>query len=158
MKSRGECPDDESWELGSRQMPVVESATHMGFLRTSTNQELEAVESSIQKAKRTLYSLMEFGLHGENGLDPETALSLLQTYVLPVLTYRREVIIPTGHPLSILDIQYKKIIKHILSLLNNTADPAIYLLSGTLPIEAIVHKRMLSLFGNITRLSEASIE
>ena len=37
-------------------------------------------------------------------------------------------------------------------------DPAIYILYGTLPAEAIIHKRVLSLFGNITRLSGESIE
>ena len=38
------------------------------------------------------------------------------------------------------------------------ADPAIYLLSGALPVEAVIHKRILSLFGNITRLPSQSIE
>ena len=38
------------------------------------------------------------------------------------------------------------------------ADPAIYILSGTLLAEAVIHKRVLSLFGNITRLSGESIE
>ena len=39
-----------------------------------------------------------------------------------------------------------------------TADPAVYLLSGLLPAEALIHKRMLSLYGNITRLPENSVE
>lgn len=55
--------------------------THMGILRTSKNQEMLNVEANIQKARRTVFSLMGSGLHGENGQDPETALSLLQTYV-----------------------------------------------------------------------------
>ena len=38
------------------------------------------------------------------------------------------------------------------------ADRAIYLLSGTLPIEAMIHHRVLAFFGNISRLSESSIE
>jgi hypothetical protein len=33
------------------------------------------------------YSLMGTGLHGENGLDPETSISLLKTYILPISTY-----------------------------------------------------------------------
>ena len=35
-----------------------------------------------------------------------------------------------------------------------TADSAVYLLSGLLPAEALIHKRMLSLYGNSTRLPE----
>ena len=51
---------------------------------------------------------MEAGLHGENGLDPDTSIHLLQTYVLPVLVYALEVVLPTGFHLDKLDKVYKK--------------------------------------------------
>ena len=38
------------------------------------------------------------------------------------------------------------------------ADPAIYLLSGTLPIEAMIYHRVLTFFGNVSRRSDSSIE
>ena len=57
-----------------------------------------------------------------------------------------------------LEKQYKRLIKQILSVPTTVADSAIYLLSGALPIGALIHKRILSLFGNITRLSSESIE
>ena len=79
MDSIKNYPENESWQLGLKDMPVVTSTTHIGILRTSTNQEMNNVETNIQKAKRTIYSLMGSGLHGENGLDPETAISLLQS-------------------------------------------------------------------------------
>ena len=131
------CPETDSWTLGSKTMPITESTTHMGMLRTSTNQEMRNVETNIQKAKRVVYSLMGSGLHGENGQDPETVLSLLQTYVLPILFYGLEVILPTGKALSVLDTQYKRLLKQILLWSETTADPAIYLLSGLLPPEAV---------------------
>ena len=37
---------------------------------------------------------MSSGLHGENGLDLETAIHLKQTYILPVLIYGIEVVLP----------------------------------------------------------------
>ena len=58
-----------------------------------------------------------------------------------------EVIIPTGKAIDTLEKQYKRLLKQILSVPITVADPAIYLLSGALPIEAIIHKRILSLFG-----------
>ena len=119
---------------------------------------MKNVECNIQKARRTVYSLMGTGLHGENGLDPEAAISLFQTYVIPVLFYGLEVILPTGKALDTLEIQYKKLLKQILSLPCTTADPAVYLLSGLLPAEVLIHKRMLTLYGNITRLSDDSVE
>ena len=40
-------------------------------------------------------SLMGSGLHGyNNGLDPETAVHIYQTYVLPTLVYGLEVTLP----------------------------------------------------------------
>ena len=93
---------------------------------------------NIQKARKVTYSLMASGLHGENGLDPESSLSMLQTYVLPVLTYGLEVIVPTNKALTTLETQYKKTIKQLLSLPSNTADPAVYIISGTIPLEGVV--------------------
>ena len=74
-------------------MPVVEEAMHMGILRSADTHE-SAVLHNIQKARRTVYSLMGSGLHGEHGLDPETSIHLLQAYVLPVLVYALEVVLP----------------------------------------------------------------
>ena len=38
------------------------------------------------------------------------------------------------------------------------ADPAVYVLTGTIPIEAVVHKRALTLFVSICRLGDDSVE
>ena len=76
---------DEEWVLGDKIMPVVENTTHMGILRSSSKHEVHAVEHTIQKVRRTAYDLMGAGLLGENGLDPESSISLLNTYVFPVL-------------------------------------------------------------------------
>ena len=48
--------------------------------------------------------------------------------------------------------------KHIFALPVNTADTAIYILSGTIPTEGYIHKRALSLYGNICRLDQTSVE
>ena len=55
-------------------------------------------------------------------------------------------------------VQYKRLIKQVLSIPSTVADPAVYLLSGVLQVEAVIHKRILSLFGNITRLPNESAE
>ena len=52
----------------------------------------------------------------------------------------------------------KEFLKMILSLPVTTADPAVYIISGTLPIEGIVHKRVLTFYGNICRLPKTSVE
>ena len=116
------------------------------------------VSHNIQKARRTVYSLMGSGLHGENGLDPETSIHLLQTYVLPVLVYGLEVVLPKASLMDKLERTYKKFVKHILSLPVTVADPAVYVLSGAMPIEGVIHKRALVMFGSLCRLGEALVE
>ena len=60
--------------------------------------------------------------------------------------------------MEILNRIHKKFLKMILSLPETVADPAVYVLSGTAPIECVIHKRALTLYVNICRLSEDTVE
>jgi hypothetical protein len=50
----------------------VETATHLGIKRSKTDKETikNTVDENIKKARRTAYSLMSAGFHGNNVLDP----------------------------------------------------------------------------------------
>ena len=39
---------------------------------------------------------MRSGLHGENGLDPITSISILRTYVILIMFYGLETLLPSG--------------------------------------------------------------
>ena len=69
-----------------------------------------------------------------------------------------ELIIPKATPLAQLELFQKRMIQQILSLLTRTADPAVYILSGLLPVEAQIHIRALGLFNNICNQAEDSVE
>lgn len=101
---------------------------------------------------------MGVGLHGENGLDPSTAMSIMNTYILPIMLYGLEIVTPSGKCLEYLSVQFKKLLKQLLSLPQTVANPAIYIISGMLPIEAQVDIKILSFYGNITRQEKVSIE
>ena len=94
---------------------------------------------------------MGAGLHGKNGLNPTTCLHLLQVYVIPVLTYGLEILLLSRTELQTLEIFYRKILKQILSIPTNTADPAVYILAGAIPIENRIHKLALGMYSNICR-------
>ena len=49
-------------------------------------------------------------------------------------------------------------LKRMLSFPITKADPAVYILSGTLPIEAMIDQQALTFFVNISRLPELSVE
>ena len=88
-------------------MPTVDKTMHVGICHLADTDET-AVAENVKKARRTLYSLMSAGLHGENGLDPETSLHQYQIYELPVLLYGMEVVFPRPMFMEVLD----KINKH----------------------------------------------
>jgi hypothetical protein len=132
-------------------MPVVDKATHIGITRSDTNSARTTVDENIRKAGRATYSLMGTGLHGENGLDPETSISLLKIYILPILTYGLEIVIPKRNILDGIQNYYKKLLKKVLSLTVNVADPAVYMIPGLLLLEAEIHIKVFTMFGNITR-------
>ena len=78
--------------------------------------------------------------------------------MLPVLVYGLEVVLPKNVLVEKLEGTYKQFIRHILSLPTTVADSAVYILSGIIPIEGVTHKRILTLFSNICRLNDSSIE
>ena len=51
---------------------------------------------------------------------------------------------------------YRKLLRMTQGLPENTARCAVYLLVGSLPLEGYIHLRMLSLFGNVSRLERNS--
>jgi hypothetical protein len=146
------------WTIGDSRMPVVGKATHIGILRTSISNDPDSIYENIQKAKRAIYSLLPAGFHGKNGLDIQSLIQILNIYVMPVLLYGLELLTPTGKNLEIMDIFHKKCLKQLLSLPMNVATPVIYLLTGHLPIEGQIDKKVLIFFGNMTRQSQDNLE
>ena len=67
-------------------------------------------------------------------------------------------ITPKGLALEQLEKFQKKILKQLLSVPPNTPDPAIYILSGILPIEAQIHIKVLNFYNNVCNQAETSIE
>ena len=132
----------------------------LGIIRTNTlaDNMTVNVEENIKKSRKSVYGLFGGGFHGNNGLDPETLIHLFNTYITPVLMFGMELIIPKTTPLEQLKRYQKKLLKQLLSLPPNTPDPVVYLLSGTLPVEAQLHIRALNCFNNICNQEEKSIE
>ena len=78
--------------------------------------------------------------------------------ITPVLVYGMELIIPKATPLIQLELFQKRMQKRILSLPTRTADTAVHVLSGILPVEAQIHITALELFSSICNQADNSIE
>ena len=77
-----------------------------------------------------------------------------KTYITPVLLYGMELLLPSSKPLEQLEFFQKRILKHILSLPMSCPDPAVYILTGILPIEAPIHIKALTFFNNVCHQGE----
>ena len=124
------------WKLGTDEMSPSNDYTHLG-LNWSTNNQGPDVENKIELARSTAYALLGVGLHGDNGLDPGTSLRIISTFVTPRLLYGLDSVRLTKKDMTSLDTFYKQLLKKIQGLPDTTANEAVYLLLGTVPISRL---------------------
>ena len=103
-KQRKQESNNLTFTIGPNKMSSVESATHIGIIRTTSfKRNMTAnVEENLKKARRSAYSLLGGGFHGHNGLDVETIVHLCKIYISPVLFYGLELILPTTSSLLLI--------------------------------------------------------
>jgi hypothetical protein len=63
------------------------SECQIGIQKSGNYSVQLTVDENIKKSSRAMHSLMGAGLHGENGIDPATSISLLRPYILAILYY-----------------------------------------------------------------------
>ena len=62
-----------------------EQTTHLGLIRAVKNEEKVNIENKITLARKTLYSLLNTGVHSTNGINPKVSYKIYQAYILPRL-------------------------------------------------------------------------
>ena len=144
-------PALKEWHISDVKLPISHQATHLGITRSDLQTSDTIAETRITQARRTSYALMSVGLHGHNGLSGEACIHIYKTYVLPRLMYGLEAISLNVGQIVELETFHRKTLRMIQSLPQRCAKCAIYLLSGTLPFEALYHYSLLSMIGRIVR-------
>ena len=113
-KTSGKVPED-IWTLGNTVMPSARKALHNGICRRDNDTCKATIEENLKKSRRALCSLMRVGLHGENGLDPPTVMSIMNTSILPIMLYGLEIVTLSGKCLEYLSVQVTQLLKQLLS-------------------------------------------
>ena len=141
------------WFLSEKPMPLEDTFDHLG-LTWMAGKSKPDLQDHISSARRTSYRLMGAGFHGVEGLNPVVSMKLVKCYVIPRLLLGLDAIVLNNSDIMLLDKYYKKLLKQLQSLPESTANAATYLLMGSIPIAGEWHKRVLSLYGRITRLGK----
>jgi hypothetical protein len=144
-------------KLGDNTLHFKSETPHLGLTRSSSDENRINIEERIALARRTLYTLIQTGVHGINGLNLRTSCKIYQVYVIPRLLYGLETLNLKNKDMTTLFIFHLSTLKPLQSLPIRTANSAVYLLLGILPIFAELHKRQLSLLHQIAMSENVSI-
>lgn len=137
------------WEFCDTNIDATQSTTHLGIIRNNSG-KLD-LDQMLKTGRQTLYCLFGAGLHGRNVLNPQISKHIWSTYVVPRFLYGLEIQHLTDQRLNQLSQFQTKSLKQLQWLPERCSTAAIYLLLGSETIEALVHKKMLVFFGQITR-------
>jgi hypothetical protein len=144
------------WTLSEgNSIAVSNKETHLGIVRTPDCKSGTTVVENIKLARRSLFSLTGAGMYGLNGAHPKPSVHLWNTYIIPRLVYGLDVIPITSRQLEDLEIFQRSNLKRIQHLPPGTPNAAVLLLVGTLPIEAVIDQKVLSLYTNMCRLEDS---
>jgi len=112
-------------------------ATHVGLVRCSDGNGPH-ISGRLTDHRRAVYAVLHAGL--EKGHRANAAPVLLSGLASLVLTSKEE---------KILDKYYKVHLQRLLRLHQATPTPVVFFLAGCLPLQAQLHLRIISLFGQL---------
>ena len=76
------------WELGDKTVCPSEETTQLDIIRIELKENQLNVEARISLARRTLYSLINTGVYGSNGLNPKVSFLNIPVLCLTSLALR----------------------------------------------------------------------
>ena len=139
-------------EVNGTNIKFSETAENVGVVRSVTG-NLPSLLACITSHKRALGSVLHAGLARSHRANPSASLRIQQLYANPVLFSDIGSLVLSDQEIFVVSQHHKQTISYLQRLYPLTPRPVIYFLAGTLPGEAFVHLRQLSLFGMISRLT-----
>ena len=140
-------------QLGSTNLEFVNVAEHVGVMRSPSG-NLPHIQQRIASHKRSLWSILQSGMSRRHRANPLSSLQAERTFCSPVLFSGVAALILSRTEKDSLISYVKTTTQNLLKLHPKTPEPFVFLISGTLPGEAVLHLRQLSLFLMICRLPD----
>jgi hypothetical protein len=126
-------------------------AEHVGIIR-HTSGNLPNLLNRIISHKKSLGALLSAGLARGHRGNPAASLRVHQIYGTPVLFSGLDTQVLTKAEIGILDSHYLNILQNLQRLHDKTPRAVVLFMAGSLPGEAILHLRQLTLYSMICRL------
>ena len=139
--------------IGNTVIPFVDSAEHVGILR-SVSGNLPHLHQRIVNHKKALASILHIGMTRRHRANPLASLRAERIFGAPVLFSGLAALILNRSEVDIVAQHVKETVQNLLKLYPKTPASFIFFISGSLPGEAQLHMKQLSLFGMITRLPD----
>ena len=128
-------------------------ADHVGVLR-NTDGNLPNIMNRVVEHKKALGAVLSAGLARGHRGSPAAALKIHQLHCTPVLFSGLATLYLSKAETSIIDKHYQYTLQNLQRLHFKTPRSIIFFLAGSLPGEAILHLRQLSLLSMICHLPE----
>ena len=132
--------------MDSLPVSVKENNDHLGLIISGVREEEKNIDLKIKKARGSLFKLLGPAFSNKCLISPALQIHLYRVYVCPIARSGLAAITLRSKQLQALEIFHRKIIRGFLQLSSSFPIPALYFLSGELPMEAKVHRDVFSLF------------
>ena len=129
----------------------VDSAEHVGMIRSSSGNS-PTILARFTAHRKALNAVLHTGMARGHRGNPAASLHVDQVYGIPVLLSGLGPLVLSKTEQSLINQHLKEITSNLQRLLPCTPRSVVYFLAGSLPGEALLHLRQLSIFGMICRL------
>ena len=135
---------------GSR-IDFEENVEHVGLLRSSTG-NLPTILEKFSAHNRALGAILHAGMARGHRGNPAASLHADSVFGVPVMLSGLAALVLQKSELSMINQHHKEVLRNLQRLYPGTPRAVIYFLAGSMPGEALLHIRQLTLFGMISRL------
>ena len=138
-------------QISNNKIPSVISAEHVGVLRSVTG-NLPHIQQRLSSHRKALSAILYSGMARRHRANPLASLRANTIFGIPVLFSGLASLILNKHETDIISQHLKETVQNLLKLHQKTPEPFIFFIAGSLPGEALLHMKQLTLFGAICRL------
>ena len=140
--------------IDGSKIEFVETAEHVGLLRASSG-NLPTILEKFSSHSKALGAVLHTGMARGHRGNPAASLHADSVFGVPVLMSGLAALILNKSEISMINHHHKEVIRNLQRLSPKTPRVVVYFLAGSLPGEALLHIRQLTLFGMISRLPQS---